>query len=261
MFVNHVHLMPASMREDATIDAFLRLADATGIEGAVLFAPFSYQLEGSGLDQNDWLASQIANRPNLIGYGTLDPKRPAREQVERIAGLGFRGAKMHPAAQKFPVAGAWAHEAYEALAERGLVVDFHTGVHWHRIADYDPVQFDEAARHTPTLPMVFEHVGGWHFFRQMVGVMVNNQHAGNRLYAGIASVLDRDDQKYWYLGPEGLHDLRWQIGADRLVYGLDFPYNGRAKIERDLAVIGEMGWPDADVAALLGGNLRTLLGI
>ena len=45
-----------------------------------------------------------------------------------------------------------------------------------------------------------------------------------------------------------------------MIYGLDFPYNGVAAVQRDLAVINAMGWPQEDVAKLLGGNLKRLLG-
>ena len=35
-------------------------------------------------------------------------------------------------------------EVYSAAQENGLFLSFHTGLHWHRIADYQPLLFDEA---------------------------------------------------------------------------------------------------------------------
>ena len=188
LFVNHVHAMPAWMREDGTLDAFLRLADSLGIARAVCFAPFSYQVGERVEDQNLWLYETIKHHTELVGYGTLDPAKPAMPQVDQIASLGFRGIKLHPAAQKFKITGTWAMEAYEAMAQRSLVADFHLGVHWHRLSDYNPLDCDEIAYHIPELKMVYEHVGGWHYYRQVLAVIINNMHRGNHLYAGMSSV-------------------------------------------------------------------------
>jgi predicted TIM-barrel fold metal-dependent hydrolase len=262
MFVNHVHLLPPELRADGTLDAYLQLADEFGFEGAVCFAPFSYQYAKTNLsgNHNKWLHTTIKHRENLVGYGTLDPVKPAALQVRQIADLGFRGIKLHPPAQKFAIFGDWARDAYEAMEELGLIADFHLGIHWHRLKDYDPLDCDEIAWHYPNLNMVFEHVGGWHYYRQVLAIITNNKSRRN-LYAGIASVLNKQDQRYWYLGPEGVDDCHWQIGADLLIYGLDFPYNRTAEIASDLEQIRHFNWPQKDIDALLGGNLKRLLGL
>jgi predicted TIM-barrel fold metal-dependent hydrolase len=261
MYVNHVHLMPKWHREDATLEAFDQLAEKFGFEGAVCFAPFSYRVGPEGLDQNQWLHDTIGKRAELTGYGTLNPDKEPEPQVRQIADLGFKGIKLHPPAQKFEIFGEWARRAYAQMEESGLVADFHLGVHWHRLRDYDPLLCDEIAYHFPKLRMVYEHVGGWHYYRQVLSVITNNMLRGNHLYAGIASVLDRENQRYWYLGKEGLDDCRWQIGEDLLIYGLDFPYNQAPQIERDLALIRSLDWPLEAIEGLLGGNLKRLLGM
>lgn len=263
MFVNHVHLFPSQIREDGTLDSYQKLADQFGFSGAVCFAPFSYQIAQSNLgkNHNDWLYETIKSRDDLVGYGTLNPEEPAAPQVRHIADLGFRGIKLHPPAQKFAIFGDWAKEAYQAMEELGLVADFHLGVHWYRLKDYDPLGCDEIAWHYPQLKMVYEHVGGWHYYRQVLAVITNNKFRGNHLYAGIASVLNKESQRYWYLGPEGLEDCRWQIGSDLLIYGLDFPYNRAPEIASDLEQIRALPWPQEEIDALLGGNLKRLLGL
>ncbi len=257
MFVNHAHLMPGSVREDATRDALLRLMDNCGIAQAVCFAPFSYQYD-NGVE---WMAGEIEKDDRLLGYGSLDPRKDPVDQVKRIADLGFRGIKLHPPAQKFEIFGDWSRRAYGEMEALGLIADFHLGVHWHRLRDYNPLDCDEIAWHFPGLRMVFEHVGGWHYYRQVLAVITNNSVRGNHLYAGIASVLEKEYQRYWYLGPEGLDDCRWQIGADLLIYGLDFPYNPEAFIRNDLEKINSLDWPKEDIDKLLGGNLKRLLGL
>ena len=109
--------------------------------------------------------------------------------------------------------------------------------------------------------MVLEHVGGWHFVRDAVAVIANHTTPERgHLYAGIASVLDRVRQKEWYLGPAGVADIAWQVGAEHMIYGTDFPYNGRDEIARDLADLQALNLPSASQASILGDNLRALLG-
>jgi predicted TIM-barrel fold metal-dependent hydrolase len=261
LFVNHAHLMPEYSRPDATPDAFARLCDDIGIGGAVCFAPFSTQMRSGNDDrnQNQWLADELKSRPNWRGFGTLDPQKPARDQVHEIAGLGFRGIKLHAPFQKFAFDSDWAMEAFETMCEHHLIADFHLGVHWHRLRDYDPMLIDEIAFRFPELEMILEHVGGWHYYRQVLAVITNNKYRGDHIYAGIASVLSHDVQKHWYLGPEGLNDCRWQLDGDHLIYGLDFPYNQQAAIRSDLEQIASLDWPDEDKQKLLGGNLQQLL--
>lgn len=269
MFINHIHLMPEDLRADATPEKFLAaippVVEGAGhaFEGAVAFAPFRHQFDAAGRTDcpNVWLCEAIRSHSELVGYGTLDPGKPAGKQVEQIAALGFRGIKLHPPAQKFEIFGSWAREGYAAMEELGLVADFHIGMHGHRLKDSDPLLCDEIAHHYPRLRMVFEHVGGWHYYRLLLGVMTNNLHHGEHLYAGIASVLNRDGQPYWWIGPEGVNDCRWQLGPGLLIYGLDFPYNAARQLRNDLAQIALLDWPPADIEALLGGNLRRLLGL
>ncbi len=167
---------------------------------------------------------------------------------------------MHPAYEKYSVKSPEACAFYAAAQELGLPLDFHVGVHAHRIADFHPLLFDDVAYDFPKLKMVFEHVGGWHFFRDMLAVISNHTHGEPRLFAGVASVLSRDVQKGWYLGPEGIETILWQLGDRSCIYGLDFPYNGIDYIRRDLEVIRAMSVPEESKDRLLGGNLADLLG-
>ncbi len=259
MFVNHVHLMPGWVMQDGTVDVLLPLLDAIGAEGAVCFAPFTTQVSERLASPNTWLYDSIKQRKGLVGYGTLDPAQPPEDQVKAIIDLGFPGVKLHPAFQRYEMLGPWAMRVYAALEKSDLIADFHVGVHGYRLSHNNPLDLDEVACRFPTLRMVYEHVGGWHFFRQVVAVIANDEGHGNRLYAGVASVLDRKESRGWYLGPEGLDDCRWQVGDRQMIYGLDFPYNQLPYVEKDLAIIRSLNWPTEAIQGLLGGNLKRLL--
>lgn len=260
IFVNHVHVFPAKIRKDGTPEAFAEIAARLDIQGAVFFAPFSHQWPDG--DPNGWLSRQLQRFRGYVGYGTLDPQKPARDQVLRISDLGLRGIKIHAPAQHFPLNCDWIMDAYEQMERLGLIADFHLGVHGYRLKEYHPLLLDEVAHRFPELRMVFEHMGGWHYLRDAVAVATNRRSNNEGpIYAGIASVLDRDRIPAWYLGPEGIADLIWQMGADRLIYGVDFPYNSAEHIASDLNIIRSMGLAPSVEEAILGDNLRKLLNL
>ncbi|MAF10990.1 hypothetical protein CMK11_11130 [Candidatus Poribacteria bacterium] len=273
IFVNHVHVFPEWLRPDGTIDQFRAVMDACGIDRASLWAPFSHRwAQGAAADQepgahNRWLAREVQHHPEFVGFGTVDPAEGAplaAEQVREIAELGLRGIKLHPAAQRFRIDSPWVIQVCRAAANHRLLVDWHTGTHQHSLADSHPLLLDRVAEAVPDVTMVFEHVGGWSFYRDVVAVIQNHPPgasdgaAPGRLYAGITSVLDRN-RREWYLGAAGLDELRWQLGEALLIYGTDFPYNRTEQITADIELIQGLSWPEEAKAAVLGGNLVRLL--
>lgn len=261
---NHAHVFPGHVREDGTPSALLELMDQCGIERCVAFATFHGFLGPQDEDPNAWLAREIKGNDRLLGFGVIDFDRgDLRGQVDRIAELGFSGIKLHPAFQRFVIDGEKPFEVYRRAEELGLFLSFHTGVHWHRIADYNMLRFDEVAYHFKKLRFSMEHLGGYCFFHEGVAVMLNNQHQKDepRLYAGLTSVFDTNENRAWHLSDERIRELLWQTGENAAIFGLDFPYNGREKIAYAIRHVTDMDIPQSAKEKILGGNLRRLLGM
>lgn len=253
IFANHAHVFPKSFREDGTVDCLKALMDVCGIEKAVTFAPFSDMVE----NPNQWLFRELKGENSLFGFGTVDfSKDNVKDQVDEIAALGFRGIKLHPAYQKFNLVSQKAFEVYARAEEHGLVISFHTGIHWHRIQDYNVVLHDEIAYHFKNLKFTMEHVGGYAYFDQAVGVLCNNPE---NTFAGLTSVFDWEMNKFWYLNETRLKDLIHLIGADRCAFGLDFPYNDIEKTKHGIAVLYKLGLTDVEKQMIFGGTLQKLL--
>ncbi|MEA2735750.1 MAG: uncharacterized protein QOE14_2201 [Humisphaera sp.] len=168
ILANHAHVFPEAVNPNATIDRLLRLLDACGIDQAICFAPFGQQMDGFdvGLRHNAWLARELKGHGDrLYGFGTIDFRRDdVRDQVREVAGLGFRGLKLHPNTQRFDITGEKPMEVYAAAEEANLFLTFHSGVHHYRIANYRVTKFDEVAHRFPRLRFTLEHVGGYSFF-------------------------------------------------------------------------------------------------
>lgn len=262
IFAHHAHVFRESVREDGTPDVLRGVMDACGIEKTVAFATFHSFLGPGDMEPNQWLAGQIRNDDRLIGFGVIDFSRDDfADQVERIKQLGFKGIKLHPAFQKFRVDDENAFAVYRKAEELNLFLSFHTGVHWHRIQDYNMLLFDEVAYHFKKLRFSMEHLGGYCFFNEGLAVMLNNQYdRGNpRLYAGLTSVFDPVGNTPWNLNDQKIHDLLWQAGNKACIFGLDFPYNGQEKIAQAIRHVLELDIPEETKALILGGNLRRVL--
>ena len=171
IFANHAHLFPKNTKPNGAIDCLKALLDECEIEGAVCFSPFWHQMDmyahTTGQNPCEWVADALKNEPNLVGFGTVDfDKNNLKDQVKKIKDLGLYGIKIHPAAQEVKIDSPKLFEVYEEAEKQGLFISFHTGLHWHRISDYQMLLFDEVAYNFPKLRFSMEHIGGYSFFRE-----------------------------------------------------------------------------------------------
>jgi len=267
IFANHAHVFPDTVRPAGSIDRLLKLLDHCQIDNAVCFAPFAYQLEGTGLDPSRWLAQQLKTQPRLRGFGTVDVDRPdIEDQVKAIADLGFKGIKLHPQAQEFALLSPEAMRVYGAAEKHNLFLTFHSGVHHYRIKSYRVLDFDEIAHHFPELRFSMEHVGGYSFFADALAVIVNRipfpPVPGKRcmVFGGMTSIFTQDYNRFWYMSRDRMLELIAQVGPQQLIFGLDFPYNLEENTLTALSTLKDLGLAPDDLALILGGNLCRELG-
>lgn len=263
IFANHAHSYPKELREHGTVDALKKYLDECGIDKCVAYSTFPHILHSNGLDyeQNKRLYDEIKGCPDIIGFGTLDVAGDTDAQLEQIAGYGFKGIKVHPQAQKLPIAGETAFRIYEKCEELGLFISFHSGVHWHRLRDTAVILFDEVAFNFNNLRFSMEHIGGYSYFNDALAVMVNNRRDGiqPRVFAGWTSISGEDD--IWSISDERLYVLLKQTTDNNHIFGLDFPFKSadynKAAIER----IRGLNISEESKEKILGQNLADALGI
>ena len=102
----------------------------------------------------------------------------------------------------------------------------------------EPKKFDDIAWGYPNLKLVFEHLGGRTYFEEFMAIISN--HKRGKVFGGLTSVFTCKTHKLWYLGPEKVTDLIRCVGAAKLIYGLDFPYNSPETNKRDIEIIGKL---------------------
>ncbi|MBQ5883325.1 MAG: amidohydrolase family protein, partial [Clostridia bacterium] len=223
---------------------------------------------GIKINQNKWLYEEIKNEKNLIGFGTINfDIGSIQNQVKEIKELGFKGIKIHPAAQEVKVDGRELFEVYAEAEKQGLFVSFHTGLHWHRIKDYSMLLFDEVAYNFPNLKFSMEHVGGYSFFREALLVMNNNERKGNNIYAGLTSISMEEDalgnlrQGAWSLTDDDLCTLIHQTGEKNSIFGLDFPYKDVEYTKNAIERIKKLPITEDAKKGILGENLKAVLNL
>ena len=270
IFANHAHVFPKGSKDNAQLENLKDLMEKCGIEGAVCFAPFNHQTERVGItiNQNKWLYEEIKNEKNLIGFGTINfDIGYINEQVKEIKELGFKGIKIHPAAQEVKVDGRELFEVYAEAEKQGIFVSFHTGLHWHRIRDYSMLLFDEVAYNFPNLKFSMEHVGGYSFFKEALLVMNNNERKGNNIYAGLTSISMEEDalgnlrQGAWSLTDDDLCTLIHQTGEKNSIFGLDFPYKNVEYTKNAIERIKNLPITEDAKKGILGENLKAVLNL
>ena len=200
IYANHAHLFPKNTKPNADIDKLKELMDACNIEKAVCFAPFQNQMDMYDVSTNqnpvDWLANEIKNEPSLVGFGSINFERnDLKDQVKHIKASGLLGIKIHPAYQEVKVDSHQLFEVYEQAEKEDLFLSFHTGLHWHRIRDYQMLLFDEVAYNFPKLRFTMEHMGGYSFFKEALLVMNNNSRDEiQHVFAGWTSIPMGEDE-------------------------------------------------------------------
>lgn len=271
IFANHAHLFPKNTKPNGDIDCLKALLDECEIEGAVCFSPFWHQMDmyahTTGQNPCEWVADALKNEPNLVGFGTVNfDKNNLKDQVKKIKDLGLYGIKIHPAAQEVKIDSPQLFEVYEEAEKQGLFISFHTGLHWHRISDYQMLLFDEVAYNFPKLRFSMEHIGGYSFFREALLIMNNNSRCEiPHVYAGWTSIAMETDemgntrQGAWSLTDDDLCTLVHQAGYKTSIFGLDTPYKGIEQTQQAIDRIKNLTITEEAKRGILGENLKRIL--
>ena len=242
--------------------------DQHGVEKTVLMA----SIPG---DEQSAADAVRAFPDRLWGYFMLNPFAPdAVERTKRaLDKFGLRGICLFPAMHRFSVQDDQIRPIYELASERsGVVVFVHMGVLTVGVRNKlglpskfdmsysNPIDLHRVALEFPGVNFVIPHFGAG-YFREvlMLGDLAPNVY------------LDTSSSNSWtkyQLPPLDLKTIFAQTlavyGANRLLFGSDssfFPRGWNAAVlEAQLPVFEQLALAAEDVAAILGGNLRGLLG-
>jgi predicted TIM-barrel fold metal-dependent hydrolase len=182
-----------------------------GIDRFVVFSAAAVPAQVTSV--NSYIASVCAERetaaPAFTGFGTLHPdmEDPGGE-IERVKSLGLRGVKFHPDMQGFNIDDERMMRIY-SLLEGNLPVIFHTGD--YRYPYSHPARLAPVLDAFPRLTVIAAHFGGWSLFD-----LALEYFRDRRCYLDVSSSIP-------YLGRRRAEELIRVYGADRMLFGSDYP--------------------------------------
>lgn len=197
---------------------------------------------------NDWGANveRIHNHV-LYCFGTVHPDMDDPEtEMERICQLGLKGIKFQPTAQRFYPDDRKLFKIYEKAEELRLPLLFHAGEERGPVEELytHPRRFIQVLESFPGLTVILAHMGGFRMWEH-VGSLSNFENA----YFDTSAASDE-------LKLNELIDLISLFGADRVLFGSDFPW---FDYEKSVKAITTLDIPDEDKEKIMYSNSAKIL--
>ena len=210
-----------SMYYDGRYSTLVKAGASIGVKHFVIFSVATTPHQVQSI--NNFIAETVKNSAGLMtGLGALHPDSETIEQdIEEIISLGLKGVKMHPDFQKFRVDDEKCDKIY-SLCKGRLPVLLHTGDSRYDFSN--PDRMERVLKKHPDLTVIGAHFGGWSCWEEAVDKL----HKYENFYVDCSSSL-------YSLSPEKSAEFVRKYGADRVLFGVDFPmWSHKEELERFL---------------------------
>lgn len=270
---SHVHVLPESLRarrdavaaadpwfrschngdrDIATVDDLLAAMDEDGIDRAICLG-WPFEDQRLCVQVNDAAAAaQHAHPDRITAFGIVNPSDPgAPAEVRRCAELGLRGiGELNCDAQHFALDDSSVIELAALSAELSLSWNLHcsepVGHVYAGKGSATPEKIAWFAEGHPELDLICAHLGGGlPFYAHMPEI----QRLCRRLWFDTAAA------PFLY-SPAAYRAVIDLVGADRLLYGSDYPL---LRAGRYLDAFAEAGFTDSERDTVLGTAAAALL--
>jgi predicted TIM-barrel fold metal-dependent hydrolase len=230
---------------DGTVSGLESALDAAGVDMAVCLgvAPTGDRVAAA----NRFLGT--LDRSRYIGFGSIHPDLSPEENLSSLRENRLRGAKVHPIFQNYRLDDPRLLAVLDALRGEFVVV-MHVGA-GGKPGDTErctPAMVRELVRQLPDLDLVACHFGGFELLDEAADHVL-----GLPVYVDTAWPPTLAE-----LAPGRLRDLIRRHGVERVTFASDWPMTD---IGREVEAIHALGLDEAETAAILGGNLTSLLAL
>jgi len=191
---------------------------------------------------NKSLGAAARGHPRMLPFAVVNPNGPGGgvAELERcVSEWGMKGLKLQPQRHGYDVDGNAPIRLMECAQRLGLPVSIHSGNQ-----SCLPWQVGHLARKFPTVPVIMNHMG----FRYYVDGAINVAMETPNIYLDTVLVSM----------PGYLNMAVSKVGADRVIYGSDFPTGYPASM---IAAIKAVNLSPEDEALVMGGTLARIMKI
>ncbi len=240
----------------ATADELIDSMDRDGVDVSVM-VNYGWSTHELCVETNDYILESVARYPKrLIGFGAVQPHAcdAAIAEIERCAREGMKGiGELRPDIQFLDFTQKEVMQPLvEVLREHHLILLTHASEPVGHIypgkGSVTPDILYPFIANFPDLPIVCAHWGGGLPF---YALMPEVREALENIYFDTAA------SPFLYR-PEIYHQVSQLVGADRILFGSDYPLMPQSRLLREIASV-EL--PEEARSLILSDNARRLLGI
>lgn len=230
------------MFKEGSIPAMLAAVEGSPITHHIIY---SVATKPSNVESiNDFIAAECKKHPNFVGFMAMHQDYPNPEdEIERAIGLGLRGMKLHPDTQKVNMDDDRLMRIYELIEGRMPLV-VHCGD--YRTDFSHPRRMKRILHEFPNLVVDAAHFGGWSVFDLAVEYLENEN-----------CFLDMSSSQK-FLGRRRTRELCEIYGADRILFGSDFPMWDPSE---ELEMFESLDFPKADFEKMTWHNAERFVGM
>lgn len=172
---------------------------------------------------NEFTAQEVNEHKEFHGFGTVHADmEDITFEIETIKRLGLKGIKIHPDTQGFAIDDKRLYPMYDAIQGKMPIV-VHCGDPRYEYSR--PEKLRKVLDDFPNLQAVGAHLGGWSMFDKAFEYLKDTS-----CYFDFSSCM-------MFIGKEETERYIKSYGADRMLFGTDFPlWNPSKEIERFLSL-------------------------
>ena len=224
------------------------LAGDMGRSGVDMSCCLAIANEGRHVQRvNEFAASTGAD--SRFAFGTVHVDLSVEENLKHLRDNGITAVKIHPLFQNFPLDHPRLWEIFEAFGDEFAVIT-HVGEGGDAYTNSlsHPRMIQNIARQFPDLRLVACHFGGYKILDD-----------AEELLSGADVVLETSwPPSLSVLAPDRVRNLIRKHGAERIVFGSDWPMTSPAE---EIKVIQSLGLTDTEIKRVLGGTMASVLRI
>lgn len=161
---------------------------------------------------NNFLLESAKSQPHFIPLCSFHPDMNITNglrELERIKAQGAKGIKLHPDFQCFPIDREDILPFYKACADLDLPILFHVGDESSDLSS--PIRLYNVINRLPELTVIAAHMCGYKAWDEAEKILI-----GTPVYTETSDALIG-------LPPERVYNLIKKHGADRIMFGSDYP--------------------------------------
>jgi len=229
---------------DGTLDGLRRTMDLAGIDMALTLAVAN---SGKNVRRTNEFIGRV-DRTRFVPFGTVHPDLSVEENLSALDDNGVVGVKLHTLFQSVAFSDQRTREILIALAENDIPVLSHVGSGGEEEQNERgaPRSLNAMMSDIPNLRLIAAHYGGYKVLDE-----------AEKWSVGINVYLETSwPPSMGVLAPERVKSIIRRHGADRVVYGSDWPMTDPAT---EIAAIRALELGADEETGILGGNLMRLL--